>query len=147
MAGSSSLFDATLFRSQIRATMTMGLPGTVADRATFRWTPNKTYSKQDSDAKPWTWTEVSVTDVVHSDVQIPVALEILRTVEQAGTSLGDFNIPKVILTILDVDYALVVGADVVLLGQDEYNIDFVEPPIGLFDVTVYRLHLRSGDES
>lgn len=147
MAGTSPDFDSALFRTQIRATMTMGLPGSVADRATFRWSADKTYSNQDSDAKPWLWTESSVTDVVHADVQIPVAMELLRTVEQDGTSLGDFNIVKAILTILDVDYVSVVGADTVLLGQDEYNIDFVEPPIGLFDVTVYRIHLRAMDES
>lgn len=147
MAGSSPLFDADLFRSQIRATMTMGLPGNVADRATFRWRSDTTYSSEDSANKPWLWTESPATNVVHADVQVPVAMEIMRTAEQDGTSVGDFEAVRVILTLLDVDYAQVVGADVVLLGRNVYNIDFLEPPIGLFDVTVYRFHLRAMDET
>lgn len=147
MAGSSPLFDADLFRSQIRATMTMGLPGNVADRATFRWRSDTTYSSEDSANKPWLWTETPATNVVHGDVQVPVAMEIMRTAEQDGTSVGDFEAVRVILTLLDVDYAQVVGADVVLLGRNVYNIDFLEPPIGLFDVTVYRFHLRAMDET
>lgn len=147
MAGTSALFDAAAFRTAIRATMTMGLPGSVADQATFRWSEVKSFTKQDSDAKPWLWTAATITDVVHADVQVPVAMEILRTVQQEGTSIGDFNVTRVILTLLDVDYDLIVGADVVLLGQNTYNIDFIEPPIGLFDVTVWRIHCRAGDES
>lgn len=147
MAGASPLFDADLFRTQIRATMTMGLPGNVADRATFRWRADTTYSSEDSANKPWLWTESPATNLVHADVQVPVAMEIMRTAEQDGTSVGDFEAVRVVLTLLDVDYAQVIGADVVLLGQNVYNIDFIEPPIGLFDVTVYRFHLRATDET
>lgn len=147
MAGSNSAFDPANFRTVIRDTMTMGLPENEADRATFRWSPTRTYVEQDSSANPWDWTDSATTTVEHDDVQVPVALEFARTNEQSGTALGQFDTPRVILTLLDEDYDQVVGADVVLLGQNTYRWEFTEPPIGLFEVTVYRLHLRAMDES
>lgn len=147
MAGSNPTFNAEEFRANIRATMLMGMPESTAERATFRWKPNKTFIKQDSGGSPFDWTSTPVTDVEHPDVQVPVALEFMRTTDIAGTALGNFDMGRVTLTLLDVDNEQVVGADEVLLGGNTYDVLFVEPPIGLFSVAVYRWHLKARDES
>ena len=48
---------------------------------------------------------------------------------------------------LDVDYADVEGAEWVRLGGNTYDVLFVEPPMGLFDVTIYRIHCAARDET
>jgi hypothetical protein len=35
----------------------------------------------------------------------------------------------------------------VLLGQNTYVVDFVAPPIGLFNVTIYQMYCSARDES
>jgi hypothetical protein len=147
MAGSNASFDAQLFRDQIRATMTMGLPEDTAERATFRWNVEKEFAKEDASGHPFDWTSTPTTTVTHADVQVPVAVEFARTSDVAGTAIGNFDMSRVVLTLLDVDHVQVATADEVLLGGNIYDVDFVEPPIGLFTVTVYRWHIRARDEA
>lgn len=141
-------FDAAAFRLAIRSTMTMAAPNATADRATFRWSPIKTFSPQDPAHNPYSFTEAPVTNVTHIDVKVPVAVEFSAPRLAAHeTPLGEFDTARAIITILDDDYALVAGADLVLLGQNTYEIEFVAPPIGLFDVTVYQIYAVARDES
>lgn len=141
-------FDAALFRSAIRSTMTMAAPNASEDRATFRWSPAKTYNPQDPAHFPYTWTETPATDVEHADVQVPVAVEFsARPAASQQTAVGEIDASRAILTVLDVDYELVRGADLVLLGQNTYDVEFVAPPIALFDVDVYQIYTIARDES
>lgn len=145
MAGSNSAFDPALFRTKIKQAMAMGAPTSVADRATFRWKAIKTYTSEDPANHPYSWNAVPTTSTQHADVQVDVAIQLLGGDPQEFTSVGELNAQKVELTVLDVDYALVEGANYVLLGQKTYIIDYVAPPIGLFDVTVYQLFLTAED--
>lgn len=148
MASTNPAFNAANFRNVIRTTMTMGLPGATADRATFRWTTQHTYAKHDSAGVPFDLSASPVTTTTHADVQVPVAWEFqaLRAAS-SDNAIGEFDTARAVLTLLDEDYALVAGADLVLLGQNTYDIEFVAPPIGLFEVTVYQLYCRARDES
>lgn len=147
----ASGFDAAQFRDAIKFAMRMGLPDSVPLRATFHWTPNKTYSVTDPSGQPYGWTADSLTSVAPPDVLVDVAVEFQRYSSGEGnTSIGEFQTTSVVLTLLDVDYALIAGpprADIVLLGGNTYVVDYVAPPIGLFDVTVYQIYLRAEDES
>jgi hypothetical protein len=141
-------FDAAAFRSAIRSTMEMGLPNTAAERATFRWNVERTYEREDPSHNPYEWDEVPSTELTHADVQIPVAVEFsARPAASLDTAIGQFDVGRAIITILDVDYELVRGADLVLLGENTYVIDFVGPPIGLFEVTVYQAYASALDET
>lgn len=142
MAGTNPQFNGANFRTQIRFAMNMGAPVNAPDRATFRWLHHKTYAIQDPTTAPYSWDASPATDVSHPDVQVPVAVQ-LGSVSPQQTDLGTFNPSKATLTVLDEDYALVEGADLVLLGQVVYEIDGVRPPEGLFDVTIYTIDLRA----
>lgn len=141
-------FDAAAFRLAIRSTMTMAAPNATADRVTFRWSPVTTYSPQDPSHNPYSWTAPPTSSITHADVQVPVAVEFsARPAASSETGVGEFDNSRAIITILDVDYELVAGADLVLLGQNIYEVQFVAPPIGLFEVTVYQIYTVARDES
>jgi hypothetical protein len=148
MAGTNAAFDSQAFKDGIHLAMNMALPGTVADRATFRWRVQKTFSKQDTANRPYDWTATELTTDARADVQVPCAVEFSSRTTMAGqTAMGHFDSSKAVITLLDEDYALVEGADEVLLGQNTYVVDFVAPPIGLFNVTIYQMYCSARDES
>lgn len=141
-------FDATAFRDAIRNTMVMGLPNATSEKATFRWTTQKTYAVDDPAGKPYSWTAAPATTTTHADVQVPVAWEFsARPASSLDTTIGQFDASRVEITILDVDYEDVEGADQIIMGGNTYNLEFVAPPQGLFEVTVYKLYAIAQDES
>lgn len=146
MVGTDPRFNAAAFRSAIKNTMRMAAPADVSDRATFRWRPARTYTYDDPASRPYNWTATPVSETVPADVQVDVAVEFTGGSERQ-TALGQFDASKVTLTLLDEDYEQVRGADEVLLGGNTYEVDFVAPPIGLFDVTVYQVFCSARDES
>lgn len=148
MAGTNAAFNSQAFKDGIHLAMNMALPGTVADRATFQWRVEKTFAKQDNANRPYDWTSTAVTSNERADVQVSCAVEFAARTTTAGeTPLGKFDSTRAIITLLDEDYALIEGADTVLLGQNTYDVDFVAPPIGLFEVTIYQLYCSARDES
>lgn len=153
MAGTTdpraSSFNPAEFRDAIRFAMGMGLPEATSDRATFRWTPTKTYSNADKGGRPYNLTEAPASVTTHPDVQIPVAWQFVptRVGNEQSTAMGVFDNDRVILTILDEDYEQVRGADLVIMGENTYVIDYVAPPSGLFSVTIYEVYITSRDEA
>jgi hypothetical protein len=120
----------------------------VAERATFRWNVERTYAIEDPSHNPYEWDEIPSTELSHADVTIPVAVEFsARPAASLDTAIGQFDVGRAVITVLDVDYALITGADLVLLGENTYVIDFVGPPIGLFAVTVYQMYASAMDET
>ena len=146
MAGTDIRFNSANFRSAIRSAMIMGLPNHVSERATFKWAVQNDYAYEDPNTRPYDWTSNPVTSTVHPDVQIPVAIEFtIRSSTGAGdTMFGKMQQSRLVLTILDEDMAAIEGAQIVSIAGDEYEIDFTEPPTGLFDVTIYRIHCTHG---
>lgn len=53
---------------------------------------------------------------------------------------------RVIITLLDEDYALVKGFGYVVIGGNKYLYERTEPPLGMVDVTIWRIHCRTDDE-
>lgn len=141
-------FDAAKFRAAIEDTMTMGLPNATSERATFRWLPDQEWSVHDQRGKPYNWTATPTTNTQHADVRIPVAVEFSSNARNAGeTTVGSFNEPRVIVTVLDTHFAEVDGADLIIFDNNTYKIEFVAPPIGLFGVTIYQIFARAVDET
>lgn len=152
MAGTDSRFDATAFRDAIRFAMTMGLPDTTSERATFKWNVDRTYVVPDSGGQPFNWGETPSTESAYVDVRIPVAVEFLsKGGDTQDTRIGQFDVSRVIITVLDEDFTDLtqdgVFADKVQLDDGIYDIQFVGPPIGLFEVTVYQIYAQAVDEA
>ena len=130
--------------------MNMGLPESSSERVTFRWSADPVFDTADNAGNPYDFTATPVSSPTRPDVQIDAAVEFMAStslVSESGTVFGGFQTPSAVITVLDEDYPSVVGADKVLLGGTTYNVVYVAPPIGLFDLTIYQVHARAGDES
>jgi hypothetical protein len=139
-------FDADLFRSAITSAMEMGLPQEVSQRVTFYWTPAKSFSVTDPEGNPYDLSGSPEATVEREPVQVPVSVNFSSS-KPDGTALGDFDENRVTLTILDIHYEQIVGADKVLIDDDTFTIDYTGPPTGLFDVTIYTMYLLSVDKT
>ena len=148
-AGFGDDFNADEFRENIINTMIMNTPNTVSDRATFCWRIDKAYTTTDTTGRPYELATTPVHVETTPDVQVPVAVEFVNNEGMGGTganAVGRFDTSKAVLTLLDTYYPQVYDADWVTLGDSIYDIRFWEPPIGLFDVDVYRVHVEARDE-
>ncbi len=140
MAGADARFDAGAFRTAIRFAMTMGSPTQTAQKATFRWGRTQTFNPQDPVAKPYHWNEPVLTDTTHADVVLDnVAVEFSTNRTQSGTAVGDFIPLRATVTLLDEEYALVEGADMVLLGGNVYGVSMTTV-VALFSVDVHQMY-------
>lgn len=142
-------FNASEFRDAIRNTMMMGLPDSTAERITFKWDTEREYEVTDNSGMPFRWDDDPTTVVEHDDVQIPAAVKFVSRAASGGnqTPFGDIDNSRVEITVLDVDFELVRGANKVTFDSNDYYIDFIKPPDGLFDVTIYTLYATAEDES
>lgn len=151
MAGTSLDFDPVAFRADIRGAMIMGLPEDPAKRPTFHFDPNVVHEVADAGGDPFDWT-APLPAPADGDpgprvpVQVPCAWETFSGTEEY-TDMGSFNLDEALLTILDVDYALVVGFDHVLLDGNTYHYTKELPARGLFEVTVHQILVTARDES
>lgn len=145
---SGSGFDAGAFRDGVHFAMNMGLPPTVSSRATFLFKSTTTYpvgTALDSEGKPF---DLSIAPIVVSPdpVQIPCAVEFVSAWDKESP-VGVFESTKAIITILDTEWSKVKDAVEVKLGGNTYAILYQEPPLGLFDVEIYRLRCEAKDET
>jgi hypothetical protein len=142
-------FDADLFRSAITSTMQVGMAfgGEPDQQCTFIWTDKNTYSSVDQEGAPYDFAATPVSTETHPDVVIPVAMDLFPSDDKGASSLGELDQVKAALTILDIHYELVRGADLVRLGNSLYTIDYVAPPVALFDVNIYTMYITSLDEA
>lgn len=141
-------FDAGAFREAIRSTMLMGMPEATEERVTFRWTPNRTYENHDSGGDPWSWDEVPKSEDAPEDVQVPCAVEFsARPAGSVDTAIGQFDVSRAIVTLIDEDFEQIRGADLMVIDGSLYDVQFVGPPIGMFSVTVYQVYGEAQDEA
>lgn len=141
-------FDAAAFRAAITSTMEMGMPADDAEKATFRWHPQRSFGATDADGRPYSWSDTPTSELLRDDVIIPVAVEFsARPAATKDEMIGQFDGARAALTVLDTHYPQVEDANLVLFQSDVYEIDFWGPPVGLFSVTVYTAFLTARDES
>jgi hypothetical protein len=140
--GTPSGFNSADFRTAIRFAMNMGTPTDPAKQVTFLFPEVDVFAPHDPAAHPYDWssTPTAVTSPARQ-VTVLAAVSYGGPPLVEGTPMGQFDQEKLTLTLLDQDYALVVGATEVLVGGVHYVIDPPGAmPVGLFDVTVYTLH-------
>jgi len=142
-------FNPAKFREAIKSTLEMAAPNATADKAIFKWESVRTFDSNtpvDSSGTPFMMQAEVASVSTHEDVQINVAVELVEKAPY-GSALGQIDSPRVVLTVLDEDYALIVGANKVLLGANQYEIDFWAPPIGLFGVDIHTAYAHATDET
>lgn len=140
-------FDASAFREAIVFAMNMGMPEDECERATFKWKKEITYSVADPSSRPYRWDETPERIVAKEDCQIPVAIERSPGLASSETAIASIQSPRIIVTVLDEHYASVESADTIEVDGAEYTINFVAPPVSLFEVTVYTIYAQAIDES
>lgn len=141
-------FDADGVREGLRLAFAVGLPVNAADQPTFYMPQTSTSvdSLLDDDGVPFdpTGTVVRTPNprVTH---KVPCAIQY-----QDGTGkLEGFGVvvpSKIVLTILDEDYATVKGFEYVVIEGTRYWRRSVEPPIGLVSVGIWKVHCFSEDD-
>lgn len=156
-SSANAAFSADAFKAGIKTAMQLGLPGTESERVTFFWNPEKSYTDADTRGKPYSWTSSPDTTVEATDVPasltVPVAYEFLDAKAASGdTTVAQFDSPRMRLTILDDEYAVLQDAnlglpDGVTVDGSTYDIEYWAPPQGLFDVTIYTAYCLARDES
>lgn len=146
-AGFGRSFNPARFREAIRATMIMGTPNAVEDRATFEWDVERTFEVADARSNPYSWDADPETEESTEPVQVPVVVDFASSYGvSGGTSMADFDATRATVMLLDEDYAKVVGAKRILLGGATYDIDYWAPPQGLFEVTIHTAYCTARDE-
>ena len=139
-------FDATAFRSAIFSASQMGNPNKVDEALLFFFEGTADYAVTDSTGLPWD-LHAPKTSPTDGTVEVS-AVGAVDYVDQAsdGTRLGDFDTPRAVITMLDLEYVKVHGATGVRLGGDMYDVRYVT--VGaLFDVDVYTVNCEARGES
>jgi hypothetical protein len=146
IGGRSSIADIPTsdLRETLRSTMVMGMPTVVAERPTFYFEGDQTYTYQDREKSPWDWTDAALTDTAASPLQVLCAYEFFSPLGRQGsfvTEVGEFNPTTVVLTMFEEEFALVAGFTYLTIGPSDQKwfFRFFKPAIGLNDLTVYQI--------
>lgn len=146
-------FSGDVFRENIRFAMEMGAPTSTQEQVSFCWKREKTYNPQDHGRRPYSFDQATVTDepgnedIPGGSTTVTCAVEFVpRNSTGTDNQIGAFSAPRVVLTLLDEEYATIEGFDYAIIDGATYEPEFTAPPLGLFDVTVYQVHLTAADE-
>lgn len=133
--------------------MVMGLANTVADQPLFRWRVVPTYAVTDPAGHPYFWGATPLTDVTIPDLRVTCVVELSGSpTSSTGTDVGEFTELTARITLLDTQYQQLLAhggrpPDVILIGQQTYDVDYVPPNEALFDVDVWTIMATSRDAS
>lgn len=156
MAGSDSRFNADQFRSAIRFAMQMGFPEDEDKRITWQWDLLRQFVSQDSTGSPWEFkasevvSEAPVTDLI---VNCAVRFHPAGRNSTDGSPLGVLDVASATVTLLDEEFDELVAhgggrfPNKAQLDEATYEVQYIAPPYGLFEVTVYDVILAAIDEA
>ena len=140
-----AVFDADSFRESLRFAMTMGLPEPVDLRPTFHF-PKVTTSVAPADPGGLPWDHAA--PVVEPS---PVASkQVVCLVEPEGggtgyTNVGKFTARRATLSFFEDEWADIDGWEWVSIGGNRYDRGPTLEPLGLFEVTLYRVDVVAAD--
>jgi hypothetical protein len=147
MAGKNAAFDARLFRDSIHTAMKMGMSPEIERQPVFHFPEQVSpVNEFDSGDVPLDPGVAMPTEPAAPPVSVPCGIEYGDTAGEM-TNLGVVSPTRLVLTLLDVDYRKVEGFAYVVIDGDRYNYRRIEPPRGLFDVGIFRIHCIAEDES
>lgn len=142
-------FDPDAFREGIHFAMRMGAPPEADNQATFLFPSRLVFEdaseRTDAAGVPFD-PELPVRRENRDPVRVPCAVEYFDERGQA-TNLGDLHATRVLITLLDEDYAQVEDCNAVVLGGDKYLRRRTQPPSGLFDVGLFQIWFHAEHET
>ena len=130
----------------------MGMPADPNEQLVWHINPVVSFENQDPAIKPYDWSATPVVDQPGDPdhpsgiVAVDYALEFAAT-GGGESEVGRFDQSRLTVTVLDNEYEQIKNADYAMIGRVYYEIKFVAPPVGLFDVTVYQIFLVARDQS
>lgn len=154
MAGSNSGFNANTVRDKLHFAMQMGLANTTAHQPTFQWTVEPSFAPNpvSPSGDPYSWTEAEnpLGPQPITDLQVLCAVAYDHDVAE-GTPAGFEQALHVTITVLDTEWATLIAhggrpPDKILLSENIYLMDYIEPEVGLFNMDVYTLHATAQDQ-
>lgn len=140
-------FDATEVRAGLRLAMRVGLPPLTEDQPAFYLpqsfdpVPNEALDQEGVPFDP-TYRPTKTARVIK---HVPCAIE-YHDGQGKLEAFGVIQPTKVVLTLLDQDYAQVEGFDFVVIGGTKYFRRHTETPKGLVTVGLFKVHCESEDE-
>lgn len=156
MADSDPRFNAAEFRDAIQFAMRMGFPEDENQQITWQWDPLREFVQQDSTGSPWEFkaSEVTSTETI-TDMIVNCAISFrpAGASTTGGTPLGVLDVASATVTMLDEEMdALLAHGDgrfpnKAQLDEATYFVQYIAPPYGLFEVTVYDIILTALDEA
>lgn len=145
-------FERDQFEFDIRSVMTMGMPNVVEDRPTFHFAETRVFASHDIEGSPFDWETQRVDALPGEEPREPTS--VLCAVESIGqgeasegTDIGEFDMNRARLYILDDEWALIDDFTSVWLSGSEYIRVKQLPILALFDVDVHVVEIRARDES
>lgn len=151
MAGTdpTGAFDADEFREGIRAAMLMGLPDDEEMRPTFHFPAGTVNDSADPGGKPWDFNQPKSVDSTPAPDPVLVLCAVKVTDGQAGyTSVGKFLAREAVLSFFEDEWAAAndpVPFNVVFIGAKPYKRAEELEPVGMFEVTTYRVRVVAED--
>lgn len=151
MAGTdpTGAFDADEFREGIRSAMLMGLPDDEEMRPTFLFAEVAVNDSADPGGKPWDFNQPKSPDSEPAPDPVRVTCGVAVEDGQRGyTSVGKFEARRATLSFFEDEWAAVNTPGpfvVVLIGGKPYKRGAALEPVGMFEVTTYRVEVTAED--
>ena len=145
MAGNNAGFNSGQFRDAIRFVYDMAAPPSGDEQATFYGPSTLVYTGSvDDDEVPFN-PETTVVRQPAEGVKVPCGIE-YRDAEGEPLPFGTVTASRLIITLLDQDYARIKGCQYVVVGGEKYLYRRTQPPSGLFDVGLFTMHFTAENE-
>lgn len=146
MAGSNAGFDADGFRDNIRLAMAMGAAPDVENQVAFHFPSQLVYNASADGAHVPFDPAATITRTEPPPVRVDCAVQYVDE-ENQPSSFGLLAPSRLIITLLDEEYAKVKHCSYVVAQGDRYDYRRTEPPSGLFDVGVFTMHFTSPSDT
>lgn len=141
-------FNADEVRAGLRLAMGVGLPPVEADQPLFVWdAPPEITEEEDPGGIPFAWDAAPATPVVAPKAprREPCAIEYLDAAGELHP-FGPTASTRLVLTLLDEEYERVRGFSRVIIGGNEYLYERTAVPLGLNNIGIWQIHVRTDDE-
>jgi hypothetical protein len=148
MGGTDPRFPYAKFREGILFAMQMANPNQTAEQTTFVWDDVKTFDTADSMGRPYSWDAAPTTTVANAPVKVDCVVEyVARVSREEMTSVGEFTPSRAIVYVMAEEYALVEGANKILISEATFLIKSIGNTISMFEFDMYPIYCEAADEA
>lgn len=139
-------FDAAAVRDGLRLAMNIGAPPDISNQAVFVFPASTTTTApHDVDGIPLDWQAARTKALADTTFQLPCAVQDAAS-GLVVSNFGPMMPSRIILTLLDEDYALIEGFTYCELGTNRYYRKETLPPLGMVSIGIFQVVCVSDDE-